>query len=190
MNRAPPVIETERLILRQWIEADREPYAALNADPEVMEHFERPLTRAESDAAIDRNNASLTDSGWGNWAVERRADGVLLGHVGVKPTAPELPFGGAYELGYRFARRAWGQGYASEGSRALLAYGFRELALPEIVAFTAVPNTRSQAVMRRIGMVHDPARDFDHPALPEGHRLRRHVLFAITKPENRAKMDG
>lgn len=180
------MIETERLILRRWREADREPYAAMNADPEVMEHFPAVLTRAESDAAVDRNIDSIAEQGWGNWALERRADGALLGHVGIKPTGAELPFGGLFEIGWRLARHAWGAGYASEASRAALAYGFRELALPEIVAFAAVPNLRSQAVMRRIGMVHDPKRDFDHPALPKGHRLKRPVLWAITVAQDRA----
>lgn len=119
--------------------------------------------------------------------MERRSDGRLLGHVGLKPTAAELPFGGLFEIGYRFARHAWGQGYAAEASRAVLAYGFDRLRLEEIVAFTAVPNVRSQAVMRRIGMVRRPDRDFDHPALPDGHRLRPHVVWAIVADPSSGK---
>lgn len=175
------MIETERLVLRQWRERDRAPYAALNADPEVMQHFPSLLTRAESDAAIDRTIASIDQHGWGNFAVERRADGALLGHIGIRPTEPELPFVGAPEVGWRLARHAWGQGYASEGARAVLAHGFGALALPEIVSFTVVENLASQAVMRRIGMARDCARDFDHPALPKGHRLERHLVWAIQR---------
>lgn len=175
------MIETERLLLRQWRDADREPYAALNAEAEVMAHFPAPFTSAQSDAALDRHMASLARHGWGNWAVERRADGMLLGHIGVKPTGPDLPFGGAHEIGWRLARHAWGCGYASEGARAALVYAFDALGLLEIVSFTARGNIRSEAVMRRIGMHRAPERDFDHPDVPEGHRLRRHIVYALER---------
>ena len=175
------MIETERLLLRQWREADREPWAALNADPQVMEHFPAPLTREESDASIDRNAASLAAEGFGNWAVERRSDGAFLGHVGLKRTGADLPFGGAPEMGWRLAFHAWGQGYASEAARAALTYGFDRCGLGEVVAFTAVPNLRSQAVMARIGLERRADLDFDHPALPKGHRLERHVVYALTR---------
>lgn len=173
------MIETERLILRRWREEDLGSFAALNADPEVTEHFERPLRREESDAVVGQLEDHFDRHGVGEWAIERRFDRAFLGMAGLAILTPHFPVGPGFEIGYRFARHAWGAGYASEASRAALAYGFGKLGLEEVVAFTAVPNLRSQAVMKRIGMVHEPARDFDHPALPEGHRLRRHVLFAI-----------
>ena len=177
------MIETERLILRQWRDADRAPYAALNAEAEVMEHFPAPFTREQSDAAINRHIASIARHGWGNWAVERRSDGALLGHVGVKPTGTGLPLGGAHEIGWRLARHAWGQGYASEGAQAALTYAFDRLRLPEVVSFTTPRNTRSEAVMRRIGLHRASERDFDHPDLPEGHRLRRHIVYALRRDQ-------
>ncbi len=176
------MIQTERLILRSWRDADREPYAALNADPEVMQHFPTPLTRQESDASIDGHIASIAAHGWGNFAVERRADGALLGHVGVKPTEANLPFGGDPELGWRLARHAWGQGYASEAARAVIAHAFERLRFGRVTAFTAIENLRSQAVMERIGMVRRPDLDFDHPGVPKGHRLERHVVWEAHAP--------
>ena len=178
------MIETERLILRQWREADREAYAALNADPEVMAHFPAALTRAQSDAAIDRQMTAIPRDGYGNWALERRADGALLGHVGLNATTPDLPFGGAPEIGWRLARHAWGSGYASEAASAALTYGFARLGLAEIVSFTTTTtNAASEAVMKRIGLVRALERDFDHPALPRGHRLERHIVYALTGDE-------
>ena len=174
------MIETERLILRQWREADRAPFAALNADPEVMEHFPAPLTRAESDAVIDRQVADIAAHGRGFMALERRADGAFLGFTGVKATAAVLPFGRAPEIGWRLARQAWGCGYASEAARAALADAF-DRGAPRVVSFTAAPNLRSQAVMRRIGLERRPDLDFDHPVLPTGHRLERHVVFALDR---------
>lgn len=171
------MIETERLILRQWREEDRAPFAALNADAEVMRHFPGTLSREESDAAVDRQIAFIAEHGYGNFAVERRKDGAFLGHVGIKPTDADLPFDGAHEIGWRLARLAWGAGYASEGARAVLAYGFERLRLPEIVSFTATTNAPSEAVMKRIGMVREAHRDFDHPFVLEGHLLRRHIVY-------------
>jgi RimJ/RimL family protein N-acetyltransferase len=180
---AIPRITTERLVLREWREADREPFAAMNADPRVMEHFPSTLTRAESDAMIDRILARWRRDGHGLWAVERTEDGAFLGFTGLaSPTdAPDLP--PFVEIGYRFAVPAWGHGYASEAARAAVGWGFEVLGLDEIASWTAASNTRSQAVMRRIGMTHDPADDFDHPRLPEGHRIRRHVMYRLLRPE-------
>lgn len=182
------MIETERLILRQWRDADRAPYAALNADPEVMEHFERPLTRAEVDADIDWHRARLAEDGWGHLAVERRADGAFLGHVGVKPTGPDLPLGGDFEVGWQLARAAWGFGYASEAARAAVADGLARTGLPRIVAFTATTNLRSQAVMERVGLQRRPDLDFDHPGLPSGHRLQRHWVWALKVEETASRL--
>jgi ribosomal-protein-alanine N-acetyltransferase len=172
------VIRTERLLLRRWREEDRAPFAALNADPVVMEHFPAPLTREESDALVDRVEAGFQEHGFGLWAVE--ADGVLVGFTGlsVPAFAP-----GLVEVGWRLARSAWGHGYAVEAARAAIAHG-RLLGVGDLVSFTAVGNARSRRVMERLGMTHDPADDFDHPALPEGHRLRRHVLFRLAADTN------
>jgi RimJ/RimL family protein N-acetyltransferase len=174
-------LETARLILRPWEPRDRAPFAALNADPEVMAHFPKPLDRAESDAMIARIEERAAAEGFAFSVAERRSDGAFLGMVGlsrVRFPVPRPPHG-SVEVGWRLARAHWGNGYATEAARAWLDHGFGTLALAEIVAFTVPANTRSQAVMRRLGMRRDPARDFLHPALPEGHPLRPHVLFAI-----------
>ncbi|HEY0373669.1 MAG TPA: GNAT family N-acetyltransferase [Amnibacterium sp.] len=173
---------TERLLLRRWRDEDRGPFAALNADPAVMEHFPSPMTRAESDAFVDRIIAQHDEHGWGLWAVEVRATGRFIGFTGLAVPRFEAHFTPAVEVGWRLARDAWGSGYASEAARAAVAFGFDELGLEQIVSFTAVGNLRSRAVMVRIGMTHDPAEDFDHPALPEGHALRRHVLYRLPRP--------
>lgn len=170
-------LESERLVLRRWREEDREPFAALNADAEVMEHFPAPLSRAESDAMIERIEAGFERNGFGLWAVE--ASGELIGVAGLQVPAFEAPFLPGVEIGWRLARSAWGRGYASEAARRALAFGFEEAGLEEVVAFTVARNVRSQAVMRRIGMVRDADGDFDHPSLPAGHPLRPHVLWRI-----------
>lgn len=176
-----PVLVTERLLLRQWREADLAPFAALNADPRVMEFFPRPLDRAESDALAARLSAFIRERGFGFWAAERKADGAFLGFVGLNAPAWTAPFTPCVEIGWRLARACWGQGYATEAARAALAFGFATLGLAEIVAFTVPGNRRSRAVMERLGMHRDPAADFEHPAVPEGHALRRHVLYRLTR---------
>ena len=161
--------------------ADREPFAAMNADPEVMEHFPAPLTRDESDALVDRIEAGFDEQGWGLWALEERESGAFLGFTGLNRPGFDAHFTPAVEIGWRLARPAWGRGYASEAARAAAAFAFETLALDELVSFTAVANVRSQRVMQRIGMTRDPADDFDHPALPAGHPLRRHVLYRLAR---------
>jgi RimJ/RimL family protein N-acetyltransferase len=173
---------TQRLLLRRWREEDREPFAALNADPVVMEHFPARLSRAESDAFLHRIAEQLDQRGWGLWALEVRATGRFIGFTGLAVPRFQARFTPAVEVGWRLARAAWGFGYASEAARAAVAAGFAEVGLDEIVSFTAVGNARSRAVMERIGMTHHPADDFDHPALPQGHRLRRHVLYRLSRP--------
>ena len=173
------MIETERLVLRQWREADKAPFRGLSADPVVMEHLP-VLTPEAAVAVVDRVREGIDRNGHGWWAVERKADGVFLGWTGLVSARHDLPFHGAPEVGWRLARHAWGFGYASEAARAALRYGFERLGAEEVVSFTTPENVRSQAVMRRIGMVRDPVRDFDHPAMPEGHRLRRHVVYAMS----------
>ncbi|CAA9336324.1 MAG: Acetyltransferase, GNAT family [uncultured Nocardioidaceae bacterium] len=174
----PVVLRTQRLVLRPWTEADREPFAAMGADPEVMRHFPGLLDRAASDAFVDRCMQRFTDQGWGLWVVDR---GGFLGFTGLSPVPPTLPCAPAVEVGWRLARNAWGQGYATEAGRAALSYGFDVLGLDEIVSFTATLNLPSIAVMQRLGMTRDPAEDFDHPGVPVGHPVRRHVLYRLRR---------
>lgn len=173
----PAVLRTERLVLRPWTDADREPFAAMGTDPEVMRYFPGPLDRAASDAYVNRQQGFFAEHGWGLWVVEY--EGNFCGFTGLRPVPEGLPFAPAVEVGWRLARHAWGHGYATEAARAAVAYGFGELGLVQIVSFTAVGNAPSIAVMRRLGMTHDPADDFDHPNLPAGHPLRRHVLYRL-----------
>lgn len=175
-----PRLCTERLLLRRWRTADRTPFAAMNADPRVMEHFPTALSRAESDAFVDRMEAALDRDAYGLWAIEVAATGEFIGFTGLSVPSFEAHFTPAVEVGWRLVRHAWGNGYASEAARAALAHGFDGAGLEEIVSFTTVANARSQAVMRRIGMTRDPADDFAHPRLPEGHQIRPHVLYRIT----------
>ncbi|HEU0223371.1 MAG TPA: GNAT family N-acetyltransferase [Paracoccaceae bacterium] len=177
------ILETPRLILRLWREADRAPFAAMNADPEVMRHFPALLSREESDAAADRQAARFTEDGLCFLALERRSDGAFLGFTGLATVRFEVPFAPAVETGWRLARHAWGQGYATEAARACLAWGFSAKGLAEIVAFAVPANRRSTAVMERLGMRRDEAGDFDHPAVPAGLPLRRHVLYRLRRED-------
>jgi ribosomal-protein-alanine N-acetyltransferase len=183
VSTAGPSITTDRLVLRRWRDADRDPFAALNADPDVMRYFLRPLDRDESDRLVDAVEARFETDGVGQWAVERRADGQFLGFTGLAPATFEASFTPAIEVGWRFARSAWGHGYATEAGRAALRYGFDVLSLDTILSWTAVLNLPSIAVMERLGMQRDPADDFDHPRIPPGHPLRRHVLYRLDRAE-------
>ncbi len=178
-----PVLRTERLVLRPWRDADLAPFAALNADPEVMRHFPTTLSRAESDALAGRIREGFAAQGFGLWAVEAPGVTPFAGFVGLSVPRFDAPFMPCVEIGWRLATACWGKGYASEGARAALAFGFGPLKLPEIVSFTVVANLPSRRVMERLGMRHDPSGDFDHPSLPEGHRLRRHVLYRLAAPK-------
>jgi ribosomal-protein-alanine N-acetyltransferase len=175
----PAMLETDRLLLRRWRPADREPFAALNADPEVMEHFPAPLRRRESDDLVARIEASFDERGYGPWALEVKETGAFIGYTGLMHQSFPAHFTPAVEVGWRLARAAWGHGYASEAARAALAYGFDEIGLDEIVSMTAVVNVRSQRVMERIGMTRDPADDFLHPNIPAGSAIEPHVLYRI-----------
>ena len=174
-------LRTERLVMRGWRPSDRAPHAAMNADPRVMEHFPGTMTRAESDAFVERMEGHFAEHGFGLWAVEVPGEAELIGFVGLAVPRFEAHFTPAVEVGWRLAAEWWGRGYATEAAREALRFGFEDAGLAEIVSFTAPANERSRAVMRRIGMTHDPADDFDHPALPTGHRLRRHVLYRLTR---------
>lgn len=178
-----PEVTTERLVLRAWRDADRDGFAALNADPAVMEHFLGTLDRAASDAFMDRINAHWAANGFGLWAVERRADGTVLGFTGLSDPGFDAPFMPAIEIGWRFARDAWGHGYATEAAAAVVSFGFESLGRTEIVSFTVPVNTRSVAVMERLGMTRNPADDFDHPRVAVGHPLRRHVLYRLRRAD-------
>ena len=168
-------------MLRQWREADLEPFAALSADPEVMRYFPAALTRAESDARAECARAEIAEQGWGFWALELAQPATLIGMVGLAELDFEAHFTPAVEVGWRLAREHWGNGYATESARAALDFGFEELGLDEIVSFTTVANERSLRVMQRLGMTHDAADDFDHPLLADGHPLRRHVLYRLRR---------
>jgi RimJ/RimL family protein N-acetyltransferase len=167
--------------MRRWREDDREPFAAMNADPDVMRYFLNPLTQEESDRLIERIEAGFEADGIGQWAVERRKDGQFLGFTGLAPATFEASFTPAIEVGWRFARFAWGHGYATEAGRAALQFGFEVRRIERILSWTSVLNLPSIAVMERLGMRHDPAGDFDHPRIPPGHPLRRHVLYKLDR---------
>lgn len=172
-------LRTERLLLRQWREDDLEPFARLNADPEVVHYLPSPLTRGESLAMLRRMRDNLQRFGYGLWALETRHNGEFIGFTGIQDVPFEAHFTPAVEAGWRLARHAWGHGYATEAARAAVHHGFTAAGLTEIVAFTTEANARSRAVMRRLGMRRDPADDFDHPRLPAGHELCRHVLYRL-----------
>jgi RimJ/RimL family protein N-acetyltransferase len=170
---------TARLLMRRWVPEDREPFAAMNADPEVMRHFPRPMTRAESDAFVDRIVARFEEQGFGLWVLEPLAGGGFLGYTGLNPMPDGVPGAGGMEVGWRLARPAWGHGYATEAAlEAMQVAG--QAGLREVWSITAVSNLRSQAVMRRIGLREH--RLFDHPALPDGHPLQRHVAYRGSLP--------
>lgn len=177
------VIQTERLILRQWCEQDLEPFAVMNADLRVMEFFPSILSKKESDDLAKRIADKITEQSWGLWAVSIPHIADFIGFIGLAKPTFEAHFTPAVEIGWRLAFDYWGKGYATEGAKAALTYGFETLQLPEIVSFTAVQNTRSIRIMEKIGMHHDPKDDFDHPKLLEGHSLRRHVLYRMNHSE-------
>ncbi|MDR3698452.1 MAG: GNAT family N-acetyltransferase [Candidatus Sulfopaludibacter sp.] len=175
------MIQTERLLLRAWRESDRDPFYRMNADPEVMRYFPAVLSRQESDALVDRVEGQWAQRGFTFYAAELREGGDFIGFIGISVPLFEAPFTPCVETGWRLAKAYWGRGLATEGARQVLHHAFSELGLTEIVAFTVPANRPSRRVMEKIGMTHDPADDFDHPRLPEGHPLRRHVLYRVRK---------
>ena len=179
-----PQLRTARLLLRRWTDADREPFAVMNADPRVMEHFPGLVTRSDSDAFADRIDQHFRDHGFGLWAVEPlpgQAVYGFMGFVGLAVPGFEAPFTPCVEVGWRLRHDAWGHGYATEAAQAALTYGFDVVGLPQVVSFTTVANLRSRAVMERLDMSHDPADDFDHPRLPAGDPIRPHVLYRLPR---------
>lgn len=178
-------IRTERLVLREWREADRDPWAALVADPDVMRWFPSTLDRAAADIAFERISAGVRDRGWGLFALEH--DRRFIGFTGLAIPGFDAPFMPAVEIGWRLARDAWGHGFATEAATAVLDLAFGEFGMPELVSFTTVGNVRSRAVMARLGMRHDPVDDFEHPMLPVGHPLRTHVLYRLAPTDRPPK---
>ena len=174
-------VRTERLLLRRWRDADREPFAAMNADPAVVEHLQGPMSREGSDDFSDRIERHWDEHGWGLWAVEVPEVAPFIGYVGLWPADYVEP--GMVEVGWRLAREHWGHGYATEAARAALEYGFTDVGLAEIVSFTVPQNERSWRVMERIGLVRDPGGDFDHPRVdPVVHpELVRHVFYRLSR---------
>lgn len=172
--------ETPRLLVRQWRARDREPFAATNADPVVMAHFPGPLTREESDALAGRCEGLIAERGWGAWAAEIKATGEFIGFVGLHIPQDDLPLSPCVEVLWRLAREHWGRGFATEAAQGALQVGFEKLQLPEIVSFTVPTNIRSRAVMERLGMQMDAA-TFQHPGLPDGHPLRTHVSYRLSR---------
>ena len=170
---------TPRLLLRRWRDSDREPFARMGADPEVMEHLSVVLERSASDALVDRIDAHFAQHGFGVWAVEVPGGEPFIGFVGLFHVGFHSHFTPAVEIAWRLARSAWGHGYASEAAAEACRIAFQDLRLPEIVSFTVPANVRSRAVMERNGMTHDPREDFDHPEVAEGHPHRRHVLYRL-----------
>jgi len=178
-------IVTERLLMRRWTEADREPFAVLNGDPQTMRFFPGLLDRAASDAFADRIEARFDAQGFGLWALEIVETGQFIGYTGLNPMPAGVPGAGGMEIGWRLDRHAWHRGYATEAARAATAVAFSEIGLPEVWSMTAVLNEPSQAVMRRIGLA-EVAR-FDHPMIDEGHPLRPHVTYYLASPHTGAR---
>jgi ribosomal-protein-alanine N-acetyltransferase len=173
------ILETDRLILRRWRESDREPFRALNADLRVMEFFPALLTATETDQAIVRVEKHFEQHGFGLYAAEVRETGAFIGYVGLSIPGFDAPFMPAVEIGWRLAFQSWGRGFATEGARAVVGHAFNTLRLPSVVSFTVPANLRSRRVMEKLGMTRDANEDFDHPNLPAGHPLRRHVLYRL-----------
>ncbi len=173
------MLTTDRLILRPWVDADREPFAAINADAEVMRYFPSVQTRQTSDATVDRQMKAQADVGYCFWAAEMRDSGQFIGFIGIQDVPDYYGVGDGIEIGWRLAASTWGKGLAPEGAQACLAYAFSRLQAPEVVAFTATLNKSSMRVMEKIGMTRDVAGDFDHPMIEEGHPIRPHVLYRI-----------
>jgi RimJ/RimL family protein N-acetyltransferase len=175
-------LRTSRLLLRGWRDADRDPFARIGADAEAMLHYPSTLSRAESDARADQYAAEWARDGFGKWAVEIPGVAPFAGSVGLAVPPFEASFTPCIEVGWRLAREHWGQGYATEAARAALEFGFAQMGLKEIVAFTVPANTRSIRVMEKLGMRFEG--EFDHPGLAEGHRLKRHVLYRLSDPRH------
>jgi RimJ/RimL family protein N-acetyltransferase len=185
----PQVLHTERLILRPWRKEDYAPFAAQSADPKVMEFFPKCLDEAETQVLTERIQAHFHDYGYGWWAVEVKNGPPFIGYVGLENSNFDAPFTPAVEIGWRLGADYWDEGYAHEAAEAALAFGFEQVGLEEIVAFTVPENERSRGLMTRLGRQYDPADDFEHPGLPEGHPLRHHVLYRLSRHQWISKLE-
>jgi RimJ/RimL family protein N-acetyltransferase len=178
------MIETDRLLLRRWTEADREPFFRLNSDAKVMEFMPKRLSRPESDLLVDRIEDHFRKHSFGLYALELGEDHSFVGFLGLAIPAFAAHFTPCVEIGWRLSANHWGKGLATEGAKAVVRHAFEELKLDALVSFTSPANIRSRRVMEKIGMIHNPAEDFDHPNLPDGHPLRRHVLYRLRSSES------
>ena len=177
------MIETDRLLLRRWERRDREPFSRLNSDLRVMEFMPGCLSRAESDLLVDSIEDHFREYGFGLYAAELRKEPLFIGFVGLAIPRFTAHFTPCVEIGWRLSTDYWGRGLATEGAKAVVRHAFEALGLEALVSFTAPANSRSRRVMEKIGMTHNPAEDFDHPNLPEGHCLRRHVLYRLHRSD-------
>lgn len=185
-----PMLRTTRLLLRRWAPDDREPFARINADPIVMRYRFKTLTPEESAALLDEIEAGFDRDGFGQWAVERTADKRVIGFAGLEIADAGAPFDPPVHIGWHLAHDAWGYGYATEAAEAVLDFSFGEVGLAQVVAHTTSRNERSRAVMRRLGMTHDPEDDFDGPWYPPGHPNRRFVLYRMTAENWKERRSG
>lgn len=178
------MVETSRLILRQWKSEDALPFYHLNSDAEVMRYFPQCLSREQSDAVIKRLTDMIDEKDWGFWAAERKDNGEFIGFVGLlaQSEQSEIPFTPFVEIGWRLSRANWGAGFASEAALGALSYAFCQIGVEAVYAFTALDNQPSRKVMERIGM-QNTGRDFNHPKLESGHPLQRHCLYRISLNE-------
>ena len=176
------IIQTERLILRTWKTEDASAYYQINQDPLVIEFLRGPLTMEQVNDFITFANKQCAEIGYGLWAAEEKSSGKLIGFIGIDPIRWNAPFGPGVEIAWRLGSQFWGKGYATEGAKAALDYGFTHCGLEEIVSFTVPANVRSIRVMEKIGMQHDPQGDFAHPHLPAEHPLSKHILYRIKHP--------
>ncbi|MFZ0742773.1 MAG: GNAT family N-acetyltransferase [Terracidiphilus sp.] len=176
-------LESKRLSLRRWVDGDREPFARINRNAAALEFLPGALSRGESDEMVDRIEVHFEQHGFGLWATELREGAEFIGYIGLAVPRFEAAFTPCVEIGWRLAPEYWGRGLATEGARAVVRYAFEDLALPSLVSFTVPANLRSRRVMEKLGMTHDAQDDFNHPLLPPGHLLRRHVLYRLNREE-------
>lgn len=182
---SPVQLETPRLIIRPWKASDLEPFSELNADPEVMCYFPTPLSKDESNSLADRIQLIISENGWGFWAVELKQNQQFIGFTGLHHQPEQFDFSPCTEIGWRYAKQFWHQGYATEAAQACLDFAFQQLDLNEVVAFTATQNTASEKVMQRLGMCY--VKNFIHPKLNPQHPLATHLLYQIQASEFRVK---
>jgi ribosomal-protein-alanine N-acetyltransferase len=175
-------LETNRLLLRQWVENDLPIFAALNSDHEVMEYFPALLSIEESNEIAEKCKSLISERGWGFWAVELKSSGEFIGFVGLHIPKPNLPYSPCVEIGWRLIKKSWGNGYATEAGQEALDYAFNTLNLSEVVSFTTISNIRSRSVMKRLGFS-NTHQNFEHPDIQKGHPLSEHVLYKISKQE-------